>query len=102
MTGGAMNGNGELDVRLALALGAPERAAAELSDLLTEGYAHAHDLEIRALRLERRSAALAGRAGRGEELSSVMDERRRVMLELVRLRGRLSRLRTAARSNAAR
>jgi hypothetical protein len=32
----------------------------------------------------------------------VMDERRRVMLELVRLRGRLSRLRAAARSNSAR
>jgi hypothetical protein len=99
MTGGAMNGNGELDVRLALALGAPERAAAELSDLLTDGYARAHELETRALRLERRCAALVDRRGCAEELSSMMAERRRVMLELVRLRGMLSRLRSAARSN---
>jgi hypothetical protein len=100
MTGGAVNGSGELDARLASALRAPERVAAELSELLTEGYARAHELETRALRLERRSGALAGRSGRGEELSSVMGERRRVMLELVRLRGNLSRLRSACRANA--
>jgi hypothetical protein len=68
----------------------------DLHDLLTQGYARVHELERQALRLERRSTALAYRDGKAEELAEALRQRRQIDGQLERLRDHLRWLRTAA------
>jgi hypothetical protein len=93
------NGHGLRD-RLDSALQGTGEERTALDDLLTEGCARLHELETRELRLGRRSAALAARGGRDNELGSVAAESRRVRTELERLRWRVGCLRTIARTAA--
>jgi hypothetical protein len=91
---------GALEARIfaALAGAGGERGgrAPEVEDLLTEGYAHAHLLERRSLRLERRCNALVAEGAPGEELSAILAERHRVERRLLVLRERLSVLHSTA------
>jgi hypothetical protein len=82
-----------LESRLESALSGRRPAAAELEELLTDGFARVHALETRELRLERRCVAMV-ESGAPDDLATVVRERGRIGRELARLRSRLARLRT--------
>lgn len=70
-----------------------ERRVSRFEAQLTEGYAHAHELERTVLRLERECDELLADAARPERLRAALAERRAIESELAALRRRLAEYR---------